>query len=77
MGFQGANTIARSTPNDANRTEARRDTQNGTKSSADPFGLEGISRLAAAIAVPLVPLLLTIFSPDCVSSRSCSNGLAC
>jgi hypothetical protein len=29
-----------------------------------PFGLEDISRLAAATAAPLLPLLLTIFSPD-------------
>src|SRR5260370_39782720 len=29
-----------------------------------PFGLEDISRLAAATAAPLVPLLLTIFSPE-------------
>jgi hypothetical protein len=29
-----------------------------------PFGLEDISRLAAATAVPLLPLLLTIFSPE-------------
>jgi hypothetical protein len=28
-----------------------------------PFGLEDISRLAAATAAPLLPLLLTIFSP--------------
>jgi len=31
---------------------------------AVPFGLEDISRLAAATAAPLVPLLLTIFSPE-------------
>jgi hypothetical protein len=29
-----------------------------------PFGLEDISRLAIAAAAPLVPLLLTIFSPE-------------
>jgi hypothetical protein len=29
-----------------------------------PFGLEDISRLAAATATPLLPLLLTIFSPE-------------
>jgi len=29
-----------------------------------PFGLEDISRLAAATAAPLVPLLLTILSPE-------------
>jgi hypothetical protein len=29
-----------------------------------PFGLEDISRLAAATAAPFLPLLLTIFSPD-------------
>ena len=29
-----------------------------------PFGLEDITRLAAATAAPLVPLLLTIFSPE-------------
>ena len=29
-----------------------------------PFGLEDIGRLAATTAAPLVPLLLTIFSPD-------------
>jgi len=29
-----------------------------------PFGLEDISRLAAATAAPLLPLLLTIFSPE-------------
>jgi hypothetical protein len=31
---------------------------------AIPFGLEDISRLAAATVAPLVPLLLTIFSPE-------------
>jgi hypothetical protein len=41
-----------------------------------PFGLDDVTRLAAATAAPLVPLLLTIFSPEellmrssCVSSR--------
>jgi hypothetical protein len=29
-----------------------------------PFGIEDISRLAAATAAPLLPLLLTIFSPE-------------
>jgi hypothetical protein len=29
-----------------------------------PFGLDDVARLAAASAVPLVPLLLTIFSPE-------------
>jgi hypothetical protein len=29
-----------------------------------PFGLEDISRLAAATAAPLIPLLLTVFSPE-------------
>ena len=29
-----------------------------------PFGLEDISRLAVATAAPLLPLLLTIFSPE-------------
>jgi len=29
-----------------------------------PFGLQDVSRLAAATAAPLLPLLLTIFSPD-------------
>jgi len=29
-----------------------------------PFGWEDISRLAAATAAPLLPLLLTIFSPE-------------
>jgi hypothetical protein len=29
-----------------------------------PFGLEDMGRLAAATAAPLVPLLLTIFSPE-------------
>jgi hypothetical protein len=29
-----------------------------------PFGLQDIARLAAATAAPLVPLLLTIFSPE-------------
>ena len=31
---------------------------------AVPFGLEDISRLAAATVAPLLPLLLTIFSPE-------------
>jgi len=31
---------------------------------AVPFGLEDISRLAAATAAPLLPLMLTIFSPE-------------
>jgi hypothetical protein len=31
---------------------------------AIPFGVEDISRLAAATAAPFLPLLLTIFSPD-------------
>jgi hypothetical protein len=31
---------------------------------AVPFGLEDISRLAAATATPLLPLALTIFSPE-------------
>jgi len=31
---------------------------------AVPFGLDDITRLAAATAAPLVPLLLTIFSPE-------------
>lgn len=34
-----------------------------------PFGLEDISRLAIATAAPLVPLLLTIFSPEEVIMR--------
>ena len=29
-----------------------------------PFGLEDISRLAAATAAPLLPLLLTVLSPE-------------
>ncbi len=29
-----------------------------------PFGLEDITRLAAATAAPLLPLLLTVFSPE-------------
>jgi hypothetical protein len=29
-----------------------------------PFGLQDITRLAAASAAPLVPLLLTVFSPE-------------
>ena len=36
---------------------------------AVPFGLEDISRLAAATAAPLVPLLLTIFSPEEIFMR--------
>jgi len=34
-----------------------------------PFGLEDISRLAAATAAPLAPLLLTIFSPEELFTR--------
>jgi hypothetical protein len=34
-----------------------------------PFGLEDISRLAAATAAPLVPLLFTVFSPEEVLMR--------
>ena len=34
-----------------------------------PFGLEDISRLAAATAAPLLPLLLTIFSPEELITR--------
>jgi hypothetical protein len=29
-----------------------------------PFGLDDMSRLAVATAAPLLPLLLTIFSPE-------------
>jgi hypothetical protein len=29
-----------------------------------PFGLQDISRLAIATAAPMVPLLLTIWSPE-------------
>jgi hypothetical protein len=29
-----------------------------------PFGLKDIARLAVATAAPLLPLLLTIFSPE-------------
>jgi hypothetical protein len=29
-----------------------------------PFGLDDVTRLAAATAAPIVPLLLTIFSPE-------------
>jgi hypothetical protein len=29
-----------------------------------PFGLDDITRLAAATAAPVLPLLLTIFSPE-------------
>ena len=36
---------------------------------AVPFGLEDISRLAAATAAPLLPLLLTIFSPEELITR--------
>ena len=36
---------------------------------AVPFGLEDISRLAAATAAPLLPLLLTIFSPEELIAR--------
>jgi hypothetical protein len=36
---------------------------------AVPFGLEDISRLAAATASPLVPLLFTVFSPEEVIMR--------
>ena len=36
---------------------------------AVPFGLEDITRLAAATAAPLSPLLLTIFSPEEVIMR--------
>jgi hypothetical protein len=31
---------------------------------AVPFGLDDMARLAAATAAPLVPLLLTVFSPE-------------
>lgn len=34
-----------------------------------PFGLEDVSRLAIATAVPLLPLLLTIFSPEDLLAR--------
>jgi len=34
-----------------------------------PFGLEDITRLAAATAAPLLPLLLTIFSPEELTLR--------
>jgi hypothetical protein len=34
-----------------------------------PFGLEDISRLAAATAAPVLPLLLTIFSPEELITR--------
>jgi hypothetical protein len=34
-----------------------------------PFGVEDISRLAAATAAPLLPLLLTIFSPEELITR--------
>lgn len=36
---------------------------------AVPFGLEDISRLAAATAAPMLPLLLTIFSPEEILMR--------
>jgi hypothetical protein len=36
---------------------------------AVPFWLEDISRLAAATAAPLLPLLLTIFSPEELLTR--------
>jgi hypothetical protein len=36
---------------------------------AVPFGLEDISRLAAATGAPLLPLLLTIFSPEELITR--------
>jgi hypothetical protein len=29
-----------------------------------PFGLDDVARLAATTAVPLLPLLLTVFSPE-------------
>ena len=29
-----------------------------------PFGMDDITRLAAVTATPLVPLLLTVFSPE-------------
>jgi len=29
-----------------------------------PFGLDDVARLAAATAAPLLPLLLTVFSPE-------------
>jgi hypothetical protein len=34
-----------------------------------PFGLEDVSRLAIATAVPLLPLLLTVFSPEDLLAR--------
>jgi hypothetical protein len=34
-----------------------------------PFGLEDISRLAIATAAPLLPLLLTVFSPEDLLAR--------
>jgi hypothetical protein len=34
-----------------------------------PFGLAGISRLAAATAAPLAPLLLTMFSAEDLITR--------
>lgn len=43
-----------------------------------PFGLDDISRLAAATAAPLLPLLLTIFSPKnfCCASLKLSFEVA-
>ena len=34
-----------------------------------PFGLQDISRLAVATAAPMVPLLLTIWSPEELITR--------
>jgi hypothetical protein len=34
-----------------------------------PFGLEDITRLAAATAVPLLPLALTVLSPEELITR--------
>jgi hypothetical protein len=34
-----------------------------------PFGLEDVSRLAIATAIPLLPLLLTVFSPEDLLAR--------
>jgi hypothetical protein len=31
---------------------------------AVPFGFEDMTRLAAATAAPMLPLLLTVFSPE-------------
>jgi hypothetical protein len=36
---------------------------------AVPFGLQDISRLAIATAAPMLPLLLTIWSPEEVLMR--------